>query len=294
MDKVLRRTVTRLGVLAVVGGASQRSVRFFTETQRLLSRKDPDGIEKVTDFVKKTTRSFNGFTQTETFVKGKAKVDGVWRAFDVKLTEFGFTPDQVTNKDLDILRYLISVMLLMWLVFAISPPPLTAILANNFTLSANNAGRVYPFFTSLLLHTEFLNVIFSCLILYTMAPAALVQLGRTRFWQVVLGGGLFSNCYFIMKESSAQRGWMPSFAYQSGMSSCCSSLITVTCLLKPNQTVMFFFLPVRALYIAYFVVGFDVLRMFSSATSGVPAIHVGGGIYGAAFTSLVLRRPLTF
>eukprot|EP01064_Diplonema_japonicum_P035347 TRINITY_DN7640_c0_g2_i1.p1 TRINITY_DN7640_c0_g2~~TRINITY_DN7640_c0_g2_i1.p1 ORF type:complete len:289 (+),score=64.60 TRINITY_DN7640_c0_g2_i1:76-942(+) len=283
----MNRAVTQFGTALLVGGRLPKQMRCLHKCNTLLDKKggfDKNKLEKAAQ------EGLKKLTSNDGYQNAKVKMDGIWRQLDLKLAEFGFTPQQTTDKDIDALRYVISLMLILWLLFLIMPGSGKKFLSENFMLSSSNAGRVYPFVTSLLLHTDIFGLLFSCLILYSLAPVVMVNLGRARFWQVAVGAGVASNVYFVIHENASQKGWMPVYSVQSGAHACCSSLIAVTCLMQPNMQMMFFFVPAKALHIGYFVIGYDAFKILMSLTGSSRADGVGGGLFGAGFWYFVLNQ----
>eukprot|EP01063_Lacrimia_lanifica_P037505 TRINITY_DN771_c1_g1_i1.p2 TRINITY_DN771_c1_g1~~TRINITY_DN771_c1_g1_i1.p2 ORF type:complete len:303 (+),score=123.98 TRINITY_DN771_c1_g1_i1:83-991(+) len=275
----------RCGARAAARAGAQR--RGFAATRPCFGRKDAGGGNGAKEELEKKLASMKDsvnhtLARSDAYYKAKSKVDEVWRTIDLKLAQYGITSGDEAGTDMNLLRYLISAMLIMYVLYFIAPPGMKHFLVNNVMLTTENYTRVYPFLTSLLLPTDFLSMLISSLILYSIAPPLLFTLGRQRFWAAFFGGGLTANALFVMLEGRRDSGWMRHLSATSGPSAGCTSLIALSCLLRPQQTVMLFFIPVQSLHLAYLVVGLDVFRLLG-AMNGGRAEHTGGALFGAGY-----------
>ena len=278
--------LTQLATAQLVGGKQSRAL----SSCRVLLAQPPrktDPQEKLNELRSNMQQNLRN---SAAFNNAKAHLNNAFRTIDLKLAEYGLAQGTGSDRDMEAIRILVSVLLAMYVLYFIAPVTLKAWLLNHFALTPDNVGRLYPLLTSLLLHTELLSCLFSSLIIYSIAPVLLSYVGRKAFWQILIGSGVASNALFSMKESgSTPYGFMPSLSVQSGMSASSRALIAVSCLLTPNQMVQFFFFPVKALHIAYFVVGLDALQLLS-VSGGRRADQVGGGLFGAAYWWFALNQ----
>eukprot|EP01060_Flectonema_neradi_P040074 TRINITY_DN9017_c0_g1_i1.p1 TRINITY_DN9017_c0_g1~~TRINITY_DN9017_c0_g1_i1.p1 ORF type:complete len:313 (+),score=24.47 TRINITY_DN9017_c0_g1_i1:53-940(+) len=270
---------------------SQR--RGFRSTNFLLGRKHdkpPIDLAKVKEQSEYLLKKMGA---SGTAGKAKEKVSAVFSHIDIKLAEYGIQND---GGGVDALRYLISACLVMWLLFVISPPSMKQFLANNFLVSADNAHRLYPLLSSMLLHTGIMDLLFSSLILYSMAPQVMGLIGVAKTWQLIFGAHFVSNLYYVSHESSVPRNFMSFGIPQGGLSNAAHAVVAVSCFLRPTAIVQFFFVQVQSLHVAYVVTGIDIFRFLNSARSNYSgaASHVGGAMFGAGYWYLVLNQATYF
>ena len=287
---------TQLLTGALIGGRVSPALsqkRAFRESRCCLAKPPAPNSDPTEELKRKLAQlkrnAEMNMRNSPTAQQMKSTVNGVWRTVDLKLAEYGFTNGGVTDSDANMIRYLISAMIVLYLVFFISPLSVRQWFMENILLTSRNGGRIYPLFTSLFVHTEVLSLLFSCLIIYSVAPMLMRSVGRAHFWRVLFGAGVASNAFFSMKEANVFSGWAPSMSFQAGMSSGCSALIAMSCLLTPHQTVQFFFFPVTAIYIAYGILAYDMITFILALGGGRPN-HCGGGLFAGAYWYAVLGQ----
>lgn len=140
-------------------------------------------------------------------------------------------------------------------------------------------GRVWlwQFFTYMFLHstTDAWHLIFNMLVLWMFGSEVERVLGRRRFLTLYFTAGIFAGvCGCIFTP------WSPMI----GASGAIFAVEIAFALYFPNSTVIFYFFPIKAKYLAMLFTGITIFNCIISNSGNVAHFaHLGGIIYGFLF-----------
>ena len=146
-------------------------------------------------------------------------------------------------------------------------------------------GRVWlwQFFTYMFLHstTDAWHLIFNMLVLWMFGSEVERVLGRRRFLTLYFTAGIFAGvcgCIFT--------SWSPMI----GASGAIFAIEIAFALYFPNSTVIFYFFPIKAKYLAMLFTGITIFNCIISNSGNVAHFaHLGGIIYGFLFVKYSYR-----
>lgn len=146
-------------------------------------------------------------------------------------------------------------------------------------------GRVWlwQFFTYMFLHstTDAWHLIFNMLVLWMFGSEVERVLGRRRFLTLYFTAGIFAGvCGCIFTP------WSPMI----GASGAIFAIEIAFALYFPNSTVIFYFFPIKAKYLAMIFTGITIFSCIVSNSGNVAHFaHLGGIIYGFLFVRYSYR-----
>lgn len=146
-------------------------------------------------------------------------------------------------------------------------------------------GRVWlwQFFTYMFLHstTDAWHLIFNMLVLWMFGSEVERVLGRRRFLTLYFTAGIFTGvCGCIFTP------WSPMI----GASGAIFAIEIAFALYFPNSTVIFYFFPIKAKYLAMIFTGITIFSCIVSNSGNVAHFaHLGGIIYGFLFVRYSYR-----
>ena len=146
-------------------------------------------------------------------------------------------------------------------------------------------GRVWlwQFFTYMFLHstTDAWHLIFNMLVLWMFGSEVERVLGRRRFLTLYFTAGIFAGvCGCIFTPGSPM----------IGASGAIFAIEIAFALYFPNSTVIFYFFPIKAKYLAMIFTGITIFNCIISNSGNVAHFaHLGGIIYGFLFVRYSYR-----
>lgn len=146
-------------------------------------------------------------------------------------------------------------------------------------------GRVWlwQFFTYMFLHstTDAWHLIFNMLVLWMFGGEVERVLGKRRFLTLYFTAGVFAGvCGCIFTP------WSPMI----GASGAVFAIEIAFALYFPNSTVIFYFFPIKAKYLAMIFIGITIFNCIVSNSGDVAHFaHLGGIIYGFLFVRYSYR-----
>ena len=146
-------------------------------------------------------------------------------------------------------------------------------------------GRVWlwQFFTYMFLHstTDAWHLIFNMLVLWMFGSEVERVLGRRRFLTLYFTAGIFAGvCGCIFTPGSPM----------IGASGAIFAIEIAFALYFPNSTVIFYFFPIKAKYLAMIFTGITIFNcIISNAGNVAHFAHLGGIIYGFLFVRYSYR-----
>jgi membrane associated rhomboid family serine protease len=150
-------------------------------------------------------------------------------------------------------------------------------------------GYLWQLLTFQFLHFGLLHFLLNSLMLYFFGRAIESQLGRGRFLEIYLGGGLLGG----LTQGVLGLISPPHFGGLTlGASAGVSALLAVFCLLHRDHSILLFFvLPVRAIHVLWGSLAIAAFFVLVPAERGVAhAAHLGGLLAGMAYVHWLLAR----
>jgi membrane associated rhomboid family serine protease len=126
--------------------------------------------------------------------------------------------------------------------------------------------------------------------LYFFGSMLEAMLGRRRFFVAYFGGMLCGALFHCVAFAFGGVADFPTV----GASGAVIGVVVAVAVLRPNQTVMFFFFPLSLKYLALGLVFFDVYGVIEGGGGTAHWVHLGGACFGGfgAWKGLLMRDPL--
>lgn len=142
------------------------------------------------------------------------------------------------------------------------------------------AGRIWQLITFQLLHGDIIHILFNSLAIW----------GFGRFIESIHGPKRMLQMFFLCGLAGGLMQVLVSLVVKSwgepvvGASAGTMGLLAAFCLLEPEQSIIAYFVPVRARYLLYFMVGISLFFTLVPSGGGVYAhpAHLGGLLAGMA------------
>lgn len=148
-------------------------------------------------------------------------------------------------------------------------------------------GRCWTMLTYMVTHYGILHLLFNMLWLFWFGRLLMTTLSDRHILWLYIGGGVFGALLYIAGQATFPAN--PRAAYLCGASASVLSVMTATAIRTPNLTMnLFLFGEVKLKWIAVAC----ILLTFAGVgggSAGSQGAHIGGVIFGAAFT-LALKR----
>lgn len=144
--------------------------------------------------------------------------------------------------------------------------------------------------TYMFLHAGIFHILFNMLWLYWLGKSLAEYQGEAKVWYTYVFGGIFGGLMFILAYNI-----FPVFqpvlkqSYAVGASAGVMAILATLAMLIPNQRiVLFLFGEVKMKWFAIIVFLIDFL-MIGSYNAGGHIAHIGGGIWGVLYVTLLKR-----
>lgn len=135
-----------------------------------------------------------------------------------------------------------------------------------------------------------LHLIFNMVVIYFFGKTAIASLGQKRFLQLYFGAVLLGGLFWFAASFVSDAGSV------IGASAAASALLIFFACLDPDREMLLFFvLPVKPRYLAYFLVGLAVLglffqELFANGPNVVAhSAHLGGMLFGYLYFKYVYQ-----
>ncbi len=147
-------------------------------------------------------------------------------------------------------------------------------------------GLIYQFITFQFLHGGWMHLFFNCLSLYMFGRVVEERLGTKNFWTVYLLGGVLGG--FLQMFLAAL---LPQYFGGGvvGASAGVFALIAAFAVHSPEDTVLFFFMPLPAKFLLLIEGGAALVGVIAHEKGIAHAAHLGGMLTGIAFVKWLGR-----
>ena len=146
------------------------------------------------------------------------------------------------------------------------------------------AHRPWTLITYMFFHEDFFHLLFNMLCLYWFGRIFCLYFRSSSLINVYLLGGIFGVVSFI-----AAFNIFPAFTVKLPILGASASVLAIVLgisLYVPKYTLnMLFIGPVKLIYIAAFIVFFDIVSISMSNNAGGHIAHLGGALFGYLFTA---------
>ena len=136
-------------------------------------------------------------------------------------------------------------------------------------------------FTYMLLHKDFMHILFNMLWLYWFGKLFIHFIGEKKLLSVYVYGGLSGAALFIvMYNLIPYFAPVANFSIALGASASIMAIVVAVSFFKPDYQINLMFIgPVKLMYVGLITIALDIMFMFGSNAGGHLA-HLGGALFG--------------